>query len=72
MCEEQSSHLLNENEKEVIQWLIDGYKIQEIAEKKMFRSQESVNLYIRSAKSKLGASNLAQLAVKALNVGAIK
>ncbi len=57
---------LTEKEQEVIKWLAHGYKIQQIAEQKMFRSQESVNLYIRKAKNKLQAPNVAQLVAKAM------
>ncbi len=57
---------LTVKEREVIKWLAHGYKIQLIAEKKMFRSQESVNLYIRKAKDKLKALNVAQLVAKAM------
>lgn len=53
-------HLI-EKEVEVIRWLVHGYTIQQIAELKMFRSQESVNRYIRNAKKKLKAGNIAQL-----------
>jgi DNA-binding CsgD family transcriptional regulator len=53
-------------EQETIRWLSHGYSIREIADKKMFKSVESINLYIKKAKQKLQVRTRDQLIARAV------
>lgn len=53
-------------EKETLKWLAEGYSIKQIADEKLYRSVDSINLYIRGAKQKLKARNRDQLIARAL------
>jgi len=58
--------MLTDKESSVLQWLCQGYSIQEIADYKIYRSVHSVDKYISQAKEKLNARNRDQLIAKAL------
>ncbi|MCW8919158.1 MAG: LuxR C-terminal-related transcriptional regulator [Gammaproteobacteria bacterium] len=58
-------------EQETIRWLCHGLTISEIADKKMFKSVESINLYIKEAKQKLQVRNRDQLIARAVVLGLV-
>ncbi len=64
-------HALNPLEQEAIRWLSNGYSIKEIADKKLFKSVESINLYIKSAKQKLQVRSRDQLIARAVLLGLV-
>lgn len=53
--------MLKSEEQQTLQWLAQGLTIKNIANNKMHKSVESINLYIRSAKDKLNAQTRDQL-----------
>lgn len=56
-----SMPILKLEEQQTLQWLSQGLTIKDIANNKMYKSVESINLYIRSAKDKLNAQTRDQL-----------
>ncbi|MCW8919157.1 MAG: LuxR family transcriptional regulator [Gammaproteobacteria bacterium] len=58
-------------EQETIRWLSNGYSIKEVADKKMFKSIESINLYIKKAKQKLQVRTRDQLIARAVLLGLV-
>ncbi|MCE2572839.1 helix-turn-helix transcriptional regulator [Motilimonas eburnea] len=62
---------LTQMELDTLRWLASGVSLQVIADEKVFRSIESVNGYVRSAKTKLKAQSRDQLIAKALFLGII-
>lgn len=53
-------------EKRTLELLSQGFTIKDIADVKMHKSVESINLYIRSAKDKLNAKTRDQLIALAI------
>jgi len=71
-CINQSDlHTLHPLEQETILWLSNGYSIKEVADKKMFKSVESINLYIKKAKIKLQVRSRDQLIARAILLGLV-
>jgi len=66
-----SMNRVTELELETIKLLAAGLTIKEIADKRLFKSIESVNLYIRAAKKKLQVKTSAQLVARAMVLGII-
>jgi DNA-binding CsgD family transcriptional regulator len=58
-------------EQETIRWLSHGCSIREIADKKMYKSVESINLYIKRAKQKLQVRTRDQLIARAVLLGLV-
>jgi len=62
---------LSQKEIEILRWLANGLRVQTIADQKIYRSTESINKYIASAKTKLKARTQAQLIAKAYILGIV-
>ena len=56
---------------ETVRWLAHGLSLKQIADQKLYRSIESVNLYVRNARTKLKARNRDQLIANAILLGII-
>lgn len=56
-------------EQHCLQWLATGHSIRAIADEKLYRSTETINRHIRSAKTKLRADNRSQLIARAVLLG---
>ena len=67
-CELQA---LSPLEQETIRWLSSGCSIKEVADKKLFKSIESVNIYIKNAKQKLQVRTRDQLIACAVLLGLV-
>lgn len=59
------------NELDTIKWLASGCSIKEIADSKLHKSAESVNLYIKSAKDKMQVKTRDQMIARAVIIGLI-
>lgn len=70
-CVNRPIEELTTSEKCTIHWLANGFSIRQIAEDKIYKSVESVNLYIKSAKKKLNSRTRDQMIAKAMAIGVI-
>lgn len=64
--ERDKGQAITPSEFEVLRWLAAGFKLQEIADEKVYRSIDSINLYVRSLKKKMNARTVDQLVAKAV------
>jgi DNA-binding CsgD family transcriptional regulator len=56
---------------ETLKWLVAGFTIKQISDEKMYKSIESINKYIHSAKIKLNVRTRDQLIARAMILGVI-
>lgn len=67
----RSVEALTHNETQTLKWLSNGCSIDEISSQKIYKSRDSVNIYIKNAKRKLQVKSRDQLIAKSMMLGLI-